>query len=234
MEGGLTPTRHWGTPTRARGSPTKLLRADGTARSHETLPARKASSCALLAARHMALSQRHQSPPSRHQSPPLRHLSLPARHESPSIRHKSLQTEHESRPARRTTLPAQQLVSPARRAQLGFNSASAGVRFAGSGGVQGALLVRQHATGKAARGPGVSAYPPADRQDRLVGNPLGEPSQTGGRAVGGGEEVDQMWRRYLTRAKEKQDLQAGEAASGTAVISSSQVCFDSATCGLLT
>ena len=220
-------TRHWGTPTRARGSPIKLLRADGTARNREALSARKAPSCALLAARHMAVS--------------LRHESLPARYESPSIRHKSLATEHESSPARRKSLPAQhavlsaqQLVLPARRTQLGFNRGSAGVRASGSGGVQGAPLARQHATGKAGRGPGVRAYLSAEWQDRLMGNPWGEPTQRGGRAVVDGEQVDQVWIRYLTRARERQDLQAGEAASGTAANSSSQVCFDSAIGGLFT
>lgn len=234
-------TRHWGTPTRARGSPIKLLRADGTARNREALSARKAPSCALLAARHMAVSLRHESLPARPQSPPTRHESLPARYESPSVRHKSLATEHESSPARRESLPAQhavlsaqQLVLPARRTQLGFNRGSAGVRASGSGGVQVAPLARQHATGKAGRGPGVRAYLSAEWPDRLMGNPWGEPTQRGGRAVVDGEQVDQVWIRYLTRARERQDLQAGEAASGTAAISSSQVCFDSAIGGLFT
>lgn len=206
MGWGVTPTRHWGTPTRARGSPSKLLRADGTARSHEAVSARKAPSCALLAARHTTLSPRHESLPARHES-------LPARHESPPAR-------HESMPARRAALPAQQLVLPARRAQPGFNSTSAGARVWGSGGVRGALQARQHA---AAGGQGVRAWPLADWQDRLGRHPSGEPKQTGSNTVGCSEEVDKVWSRYLDRAKEKQDRQAGSATSGTAMVSSSQV-----------
>ena len=200
MDGGVTPTRHWGTPTRARGSPTKLINADGTARGHEAFSARKAASHALIAARHMC--------------PVPRHQSCPARHESP--------------PARRAVLPAQQLVLPARRARPGFESGRA--RVWGSGGLQGALQARQRATGKASGGQGVRAWPSAEWQDRLVGSPLGELKQTDGGAVGRGKEGDQVWSRYLERAKEKQGLQAGSAASSTAVINSNQVCFATAIC----
>ena len=208
LDWGVAPTRHWGTPTRARGSPTKLLRADGRIKSHEALSARKAPSRALMAAKHMALSPRHQSPPARHQSPPARHESPPARHQSP--------------PARRALLPAQQLVLPARPPRVGFNRGSAGVRAWGSAEVKGALPGRQQSKGMAAGGQGGRACPPADWQDRLLGDPSEEPKQTGGGVVGCGEEVDQVWGRYLARAKQKQGLQA----SGTAVMSSSQVCFE--------
>ena len=205
MGWGVTPTRHWGTPTRARGSPSKLLRADGTARSHEAVSARKAPSCALLAARHTTLSPRHESLPARHESLP-RHDSSPAR--------------HESLPAQRAALPAQQLVLPARRAQPGFNSTSAGARVWGSGGVRGALQARQHA---AAGGQRVRAWPLADWQDRLGVRPSREPKQTGGSTAGCVEEVDKAWSRYLDCAKGKLDKQAGSATSGTVVVSSSQV-----------
>ena len=214
LDWGVNPTRHWGTPTRARGSPTKLLRPDAIARSHEALSARKALSHALLAAKHMTLTSRHQSPPTRHEPPPARHQSLPARNQSP--------------PAQCAVLLAQRLMLPARHAQLEFNRGSAGVRAWGSAGVRGAQLGRQQSKGRKAGGQGGRASPPADWQDRLGGNPLGEPKQTGDRGLGSGEEEDQVWGRYLARAKEKQGLQIGIAVSGTAVISSSQVCFKTA------